>query len=569
MNRKPVLSIAAGALLAGTLAACGTTGGGSSTTAFDPKTCQGGTLEVLNQRDITHLDPARIYTSGGGNIPSLLFRTLTTRNRAAGAAGAKVVPDLATDLGTPSDNAKTWTYHLRSGLKYADGSAITSEDIKYGIERSFSPDLPGGAAYLRDWLVGAKNYAGPYKGDAKTRELAAIETPDTKTIVFHLNSPHGDFPYLATATQFAPVPKAKDDGVDYEKHPVSSGPYQIETYQKNKKLVLTRNKYWSRGVDPQRLACPDTIDITSGLNPDVINQRLAAGSGNDANAVTTDTDLGPAQLAQLQSNPELAKRVAKGNFPYTYYLTYDTTKAPFDKLKVREAFSYAVNRNSVINAIGGSSLGYPATTFLPAQKSMGYQPYDYFPAGKSGNPAKAKQLLAQAGYPHGLTVTLAHNNTADDPSGPEVATAVQDALKKAGITVKLQTIDSNSFYDTLNNPKTQPQLAIAGWGADWPSGGPFLIPLFDGRQIIASGGNFNTAMVDDPAVNKQIDKINAITDPAQAAKAWGALDASMGKQAWYVPLYHGKDLTLYGKNVKNAFVSDWTGVYDLSQLSVK
>lgn len=566
MNRKPVLSIAAGALLAGTLAACGGTGGGASSTAFDPKTCQGGTLDVLNQQDITHLDPARIYTSGGGNIPSLLFRTLTTRNRAAGAAGAKVVPDLATDTGTPSDNAKTWTYHLRSGLKYSTGKPITSADIKYGIERSFSPDLPGGAAYLRDWLVGAKKYAGPYKDP---KGLSAIETPDDRTIVFHLNSPHGDFPYLATATQFAPVPKAADDGVNYEKHPVSSGPYRIQTYQKNKKLVLVRNKNWSRTIDPERLACPDTIDITSGLNPDVINQRLAASSGDDANAVTTDTDLGPAQLAQLSSNPELRQRVAKGNFPYTYYLTYDTTKAPFDKLAVREALSYAVNRNSVINAVGGSSLGYPATTFLPQQKSMGYQPYDYFPAGRSGNPAKAKQLLAQAGYKHGLTVTLAHNNTADDPSGPEVATALQDALKKAGITVKLQTIDTNSYYDTLNNPKTQPELAIAGWGADWPSGGPFLIPLFDGRQIIPSGGNFNTAMVNDPKVNAQIDKINAITDPAQAAAEWGKLDAMMGKQAWYVPLYHGKDLALYGKNVKNAFVSDWTGHYDLAELSVR
>lgn len=565
MIRKTVVLVGAGALLAATLAACGQSGSGTSSTAFDPKTCQGGTLRVLNQKDITHLDPARIYTSGGGNIPSLLFRTLTTRNRAAGAAGAKVVPDLATDTGTPTDNAKTWTYHLRNGLKFEDGTAITSADVKYGIERSFSPDLPGGAAYLRDWLVGAKDYAGPYKG----KDLGAIDTPDAKTIVFHLNSPHGDFPYLATATQFAPVPKAKDTGVNYEQHPVSSGPYKIKTYQKNKSLVLERNGNWSRKVDAERLACPDVVDVTSGLNPDVINQRLAAGNGDDANAVTTDTDLGPAQLSQLSSNPDLAKRVARGNFPYTYYLTYDTTKAPFDKLKVREAFSYAVNRNSVINAIGGSSLGYPATTFLPAQKAMGYQAYDYFPAGKSGNAAKAKQLLAEAGYPHGLTVTLAHNNTAGDPSGPEVASAVQDALKSAGITVKLSTVDSNSYYDQLNNPKTQPQLAIAGWGADWPSGGPFLIPLFDGRQIIPSGGNFNTAMVDDKAVNAEIDKINAITDPAQAAKAWGALDASMGKQAWYVPLYHGKNLALFGKNVKNAWVSDWTGVYDVSQLSVK
>lgn len=565
MRKTPVVLLAAGALLAGTLAACSGTGTGSSG-AFDPKTCRGGTLYVLNQQDITHLDPARIYTSGGGNIPSLLFRTLTTRNRAAGAAGDKVVPDLATGTGTPSDGAKTWTYHLRSGLKYSDGETITSYDVKYGIERSFSADLPGGAPYLRDWLVGAANYPGPYKDK---RGLTAIETPNARTIIFHLSKPHGDFPYLATATQFAPVPKDKDTGVNYEQHPVSSGPYQIQTYQKNKTLVLTRNKYWSRSVDPNRLACPDTVNITSGLNASVINQRLATSSGNDADAVTTDTELGPAQLSQLGSNSELASRVAKGNFPYTYYLTYNTTKAPFNNLKVREALAYAVNRTSLINAVGGSSLAYPATTFLPAQKALGYQPYDYFPAGRQGNPAKAKQLLAQAGYPHGITLTLAHNNASDDASGPETATALQDAYQKAGITLKLTTVDYDSFYTQLNNPKTQPQLAIAGWGADWPAGGPFMIPIFDGRQIIRTGGNYNTAMLDDPKVDAEIDAINRITDPAQAAKRWGALDAQLGKQALYLPLWHGKDLYLYGRNVKNAFVSDWTGIYDLSQLSVK
>lgn len=565
MTKTPALLIGA-ALLAGTLAACGQSSSRSDDTHFDSDHCRGGTLKVLNQSDITHLDPARMYTSGGGNIPSLMFRTLTTRNRAAGAAGATVAPDLATDVGTPSDNAKTWTYHLRDGLKYQDGTAITSKDIKYGIERSFSPKLPGGAPYLRDWLIDASDYAGPYQDK---HGIDSIGTPDARTIVFHLSRPHGDFPYLATATQFAPVPQAKDDGVDYEKHPVSSGPYQIASYQKNKKLVLVRNKHWSRTLDPERLACPDRIEITSGLNPDVINQRLAASSGDDANAVTTDTDLGPAQLSQLASNKDLADRVAQGNFPYTFYLTYDTTKSPFDDLKVRKAFSYAVDRNSVINAVGGSQLAYPATTFLPAQKALGYKPYDYFPAGRDGNPGKARTLLAEAGYPDGLTVTLAHTNTTGDPSGPEVATALQDSLKRAGIKVKLHTVDSNSFYTQLNNPSTQPQLAVAGWGADWPSGGPFMIPIFDGRQIVRSGGNFNTAMFDDPEIDAEIDRINKITDPDRAAREWGTLDAQLGRKALYVPLYHSKDLHLYGRNVRNAFVSDWTGIYDLTQLSVK
>ena len=277
---KRIAPVAAAGIL---LLAAGCDGGGATTTspaaAFDPATCQGGTLSVLNQGGITHLDPARLYTSGGGNIPSLLFRTLTTRNRQPGEAGAKPAPDLATDLGTASDGARTWTYHLRDDIVFEDGTPITAADVKYGIERSFAPELPGGAPYLRDWLRDAASYQGPYK---QPDGLKAIETPDDKTIVFKLRKPEGDFPYLATATQFAPVPKAKDKGVGYEAHPVSSGPYMVESYQPKKSLVLVRNPHWSTKSDQLRYACPDRIEVTSGLDAAVINQRLATGAGQDA-----------------------------------------------------------------------------------------------------------------------------------------------------------------------------------------------------------------------------------------------------------------------------------------------
>jgi peptide/nickel transport system substrate-binding protein len=552
--------------LSSSLAACGSNGANNSggSAAFDPNNCQGGTLSVLNQEDSTHFDPARLYTSGGGKIPTLLFRTLTTRNREPGVNGTKVVPDLATDVGTPSDDAKTWTYHLKDGVKFEDGTPITSKDVKYGIERSFAPELPGGAPYLRDWLVGGQDYTGPYKDG----DLGSIETPDDKTIIFKLRKPEGEFPYLATATQFAPVPKAKDTGTRYETHPVSSGPYKIETYERSKRLVLVRNANWSRQIDAERLACPDRVEVTYGLDAAVINQRIASGAGQDANAVTTDTDLGPTELARL-SEPGFAKQVAHGHFGYTYYLAFNPKVKPFDDPRVRQAISYAVNRESAINAVGGSQLADPATTFLPDQPAFGYQPYDLFPAGKTGNPAKTKELLAQAGYAGGLTVTLTHTTRKGDGTGPEVAAAVQDALKQAGITVKLEGLDPDSFDAKVLKPATEPGLSLDGWGADWPSGGPFLAPIFDGRQILKEGGNFNLAQYDDPAVNKEIDEINKITDPAQAAPRWGALDAKIGAQALTVPLIHGKDLFLFGKNVKNAWVSEWNGLYELAELSVK
>jgi peptide/nickel transport system substrate-binding protein len=555
-------------VMAGTLLlAAGCDGGGdtSSSAAFDPATCQGGTLSVLNQGGISHLDPARLYTSGGGNIPSLLFRTLTTRNRQPGEAGAKPAPDLATDLGTPSDGARTWTYHLRDGVFFEDGTPITSADVKYGIERSFAPELPGGAPYLRDWLQDAANYPGPYK---QPDGIKSIETPDEKTIVFKLRKPEGDFPYLATATQFAPVPKAKDKGVGYEAHPISSGPYQVESYQPKKSLVLVRNPHWSAKTDQLRYACPDRIEVTSGLDAAVINQRLVTGAGQDANAVTTDAVVGPEQLAQLGTGGPLDKQVSRGEFPATYYLAFNTKKAPFDNEKVRDAISYAVNRTSVVNALGGSTVAGASTTFLPPQKALGYQAYDYFPAGDTGDPAKARQTLADAGVGD-LTIELAHENDDSEGLGPKVAAAVQEALKQAGITVKLTAIDASTYRDVTGKPDTQPGLSLQYWGADWPSGGPFLIPIFDGRQIIKAGGNFNLAQYDDPTVNAEIDAIDALTDQSQAQARWGALDAKIGKLALTVPLAHEKDVFLFGKNVKNAVPDGWRGTYDLARVSVK
>ncbi len=236
---------------------------------------------------------------------------------------------------------------------------------------------------------------------------------------------------------------------------------------------------------------------------------------------------------------------------------------------MRQAISYAIDRSSVVNAAGGSSLAEAATTFLPNQKSFGYDPYDLFPAGASGNAAKAKELLKEAGYPKGVTVTLTHSNDKDFETSPEIATAIQDALKKAGITVKLQGLESNDYKDKIHSVKTEPGFFLAHWGADWPSGGPFLAPIFDGRQIVKDGANFNTGLLNDKSVNDEIDSINKLTNLDEAAKRWGALDKKIGEQALTVPLFHPVYKRLVGKDIKNVVISDWTGVLDISQVAVK
>ncbi|PHQ53072.1 ABC transporter substrate-binding protein, partial [Streptomyces cinnamoneus] len=265
---------------------------------------------------------------------------------------------------------------------------------------------------------------------------------------------------------------------------------------------------------------------------------------------------------------KLADRVGTGHFGQTSYLAFNPAVKPFDNPKVRQAISYAINRTSVVNAAGGSSLAEPATTFLRTRSPSATR-RTTTSRGAKGDPGKARELLKEAGYDNGLEITLTHSTAQNFETSPEIATAVQAALKEAGITVKLEGLEDNDYDEKIHSFAKQPGLFIAHWGADWPSGGPFLAPVFDGRQIVKDGANFNTARLDDPKVNDEIDEINKITDHDAAAARWGALDKRIGEQALTVPLFHPVYKRLYGKDVKNVVISDWTGVLDVSQVAVK
>src|SRR5207344_3603410 len=170
-----------------------------------------------------------------------------------GACGKTLVPALATAPGVASDNGLTWTYHIKSGVKYEDGTAVTSKDVKYAIERTFDRGvLPNGPNYFANLLGGnAKTYPGPYKDKAKDKMgLTAVSTPDATTVVFHLAKPFADFDYVAAIPQTAPVPPNKDTGANYQLHPVSTGPYMFESYQLNKQLTLVPNPNWKASTDP-------------------------------------------------------------------------------------------------------------------------------------------------------------------------------------------------------------------------------------------------------------------------------------------------------------------------------
>jgi peptide/nickel transport system substrate-binding protein len=520
---------------------------------------KGGQLSILTVGDFEHLDPQRNYVGSALNFGRLIYRQLTTYKSEPGDAGLELAPDLATDLGTSSDNAKTWTFTLKAGLKYEDGSPITAQDVKWGVERSMSPLIDAGPQYAKQYLVGGTDYKGPYEG----KELASIETPNDKTIVFKLKAPHGDFPYTVSLPTFSPVPKAKDTKVNYDNRPFSSGPYKIDSYQRGKSITLSRNANWSQ--DTVRKALPDTVKVTMGLDAAVIDQRLIASAGEDANAVQLDSSVQPATVASVLNNPTLKARTVAGTTGFNRYIAMNTTKGPLKNVKVRQALQYAVSKKDQQTARGGANAAGDIGNTILVPNVLGHKDYNAYPAGDGGDPAKAKQLLAAAGYPNGFSGSILTTAT---PKGKAQAEAFQASMARAGVKISITQVDPGVFYTTAGDIKKEPEFVVAAWGPDWPAAGTVIPPLFDGRQIVPQG-NQNFSQLNVPEINAEMDRISGITDADQAGKAWGDLDEKIMKDyAPIFPLLYDKAIFAFGKNVKGAYMHAFYGQPDMAALGV-
>ncbi|WP_316750504.1 ABC transporter substrate-binding protein [Streptomyces herbicida] len=561
MRARRSVMVMAAALGLVAVAGCGGAGdadgqGGSAS--------KGGTLHVLSSLDLEHLDPARNYVTSSEDVGRLIYRTLTTYAAAPGPAGGKIVPDLATDTGRPSDGARTWTFTLKAGVKFEDGRPITSRDVEYGVERSFAAELPEGPPYARMWLAGGRSYKGPYK-DKDKHGLASIETPDDRTIVFKLNRPVADFGSAVSLPIFAPVPPDKDTGVRYDSRPFSSGPYKIGTFEPKKRLTLVRNTHWSPATDTVRKGLPDKIVIDLNLDPAVVDQRLIAAQGQDADAVAFEP-VGPASVGPVMANPAVRKRLVSGESINTRYLSVNTRHKPLNDVRVRQAIAYALDKEALRTARGGPIAGRLATTLLPPSLP-GAVSDDPFPSpGGKGDPAKAKALLAQAGRASGLTLTL---DTPATAGGQAQGEAVQASLGKAGIKVKINAISSSAFYSTVGNTAQEHDLVIDGWTPDWPGASTYLPLVFDGRLITAEGNN-NHAQYDSARVSARIDEIARMKGPAAAATAYGQLAEQIMRDAPVVPFLWDKAAVLTGPHVTGAYGHiAYVGRLDLVSLGLR
>lgn len=525
---------------------------------------RGGTVVVLGNSEFSYLDPVKGNDGNVNNFYRLIYRTLVTQAPGTGAAGNEVVPDLATDVGTPSEDMKTWTFTLKDDIYYEDGTPIRAQDFKYALERSADAELRLGSTDHLQYIDGLDDYAGIYEDPDG---LDSIETPDEKTIVFHLNRPMPGFANIVAATATAPFPEGQVTSVNQlDETPISSGPYKVESYERGSKLVLTRNDQWSEETDDVRTALPDSFEFIFGLDASTIDQRMISAQGDDVNAIASSTN--PMQAASLPlvlDKADLMARTVRDQPTCTTYLTLNMTKEPLDDLRVRQAISYAIDKQQVLTATGGPMMAELATNMLlPA--TPGWVDFDLYPSPDSkGDLDKAKELLEEAGHGDGFELTM---DVRALPKWQAQAEAVQDSLQKLGLDVQLNVIESSTYYSTIFTPSQQNDIAITGWCSSWLYGEVLLAPLFHGDRINETG-NYNVAQLNDPDVNARFGEIAQMTDLDEQNAAFAELDRQILELAPVVPLVRDTPLQMVGPNVGDAYShAGTTGYIDYASVGL-
>lgn len=570
-----VLLAACGGSTPSSTAPQGTTGTGATNppvaTAAGAKV--GGTLYLLQpgaSQEWNQIDPQRAYTGEDlAFFGATIYRSLTAyKYDPDPVKGTSVVADMAVDTGKANADATEWSFTLRDGLTWQDGSEVTCEDVKYGVSRTFANDIINqGPTYAIAYLDIPANpitdtkdpksaylsaYYGPYDKTGQDLFDKAVSC-NGKTITFKLNGPHADFNYTTTLG-FGAVPNPTDHpGVDAGEQygqpgnlPWSNGPYIVESYSTGNggEMTLVRNTKWNKASDDYRGAYPDKWVVKFGIEDKILDQRLIASTGDDATAVQYGA-VQPENLATIFKDsetalPEFADRAISGFDPYSRYYWLDVTKVT--NVKLRQAMAVALNREAILANVGGDFYGTYADGFIKPNIGADYAPSGFWESffGKSvanaGDPDLAKSLITASGEAApALTFDFP-----DNPTNQKTAAIVIDSLGKAGMTVTPNPIASQYYATVFTNGHN---FGTAGWGADWPNASTVIPPLFTDK------GGWNLSHVKDTAFEAKIDAAFAELDRAKQATLWQDLNKYAVENVFAIPTFFGKSQTIAGSGV--------------------
>jgi ABC-type transport system substrate-binding protein len=423
---------------------------------------RGGTLRFAFDGDLTTIDPARANDTLAGVPTRLVHEGLV--NYAPGST--EIVPALAERWEVSADG-RTYTFHLRPGIVFSDGTVITSEDFRYSWERMLNPrriPCPGAENYRL--IVGYDDFR-----EGRAAHLAGLVTPDPRTVVLHLTDADRTFLHIMAMRFVSVVPRhvlARIGDERFSQQPVGAGPFTLERWEPNARVVMRRNpRYWNASH-----IYLDAIEVELSIARHLQFMRFLAGEIDYAHSFSLST----ADYLWLLNNREWRPYVVRQPGTLIGGFMMNTEMPPFDNVHVRRAVTYALDRDAIARArnyrIAPAWSLYPPT--IPGYRADNplRQRYDL---------AAARREMALAGYPDGLpeevTLWLGEGET-----GSIYGDLVQADLRRIGIRVRQRPAAFSIYYATLGRRRTV-QLAFTGWQMDYPDPSNFIEPNFHSRAI--------------------------------------------------------------------------------------
>jgi len=487
----------------------------------DPNAKEGGSIVITYKDDVATLDPAIGYDWQNWSMIKSLFDGLMSYVPGT----TQLRPGLASSYDISKDG-KTYTFHLRKGVKFHNGRVMTATDVKYSLDRVTNPKTQSPGAGFFASIAGYDAMA-----NGKATSLAGVKVIDPLTVQITLSHPDATFLHVMAINFAYVVPREAVEkyGADFGKHPVGTGAFKLAKWTIGQRLVFVKNTdYWRANVPYL-----NKITFEVGQEPIVALLRLQKGEVD-----IPGDGIPPAKFTEVMSDPKQAAHVVVGGQLQTGYITMNVTMAPFDKVEVRRAVNMAINKKRIIQIINGRAV--PATQPLPPSMpgyTKGYKGYPY-------DPAKAKTMLADAGYPNGFKTELYVMNT--DPN-PRIAQAIQQDLAGIGIKASIKSLAQANVIEAGGQKDQAPMIWSGGmaWIADFPDPSNFYGPILGCAGAVPGGWNWSWYC--NKALDKEANQANSITNPADQAKRlamWSDIYMKVMADAPWVPVFNEKRYTM-------------------------
>jgi peptide/nickel transport system substrate-binding protein len=521
---------------------------------------RGGILRILSLGNVDHLDPQRSYYMLGVEILRCVVRSLMTYPGRPAPHGADVVPDLAAEEPEISADRLTYTFRIRKDARFGPpvSRPVVSGDFAHAFRRLLAPGTRGPVhVYLED-VVGADELLA-----GRTDELSGVECPDDETLVVRLRRPLNDFLNVLALPATSPIPAelASRSVLDERRSVVATGPYTVDRYDPTRVLHLVRNPGWAADSDPSRAAWVDQIVVEFNTPWGEILTAIERDEADIPAIVNPDPDF----VSRYSTDEAFADRWHSSPTNCARYVTLNTGVPPLDDPRVRQAISYAIDKQALRAVKGGEAAGGIATAILPPTQH-GHRAHDTYPSpGHRGDLERATRLLEDAGYPDGFdTWALVF----DTGYGPAIGETVQASLAGVGIDVEVRAVSIAEYMKRLGDPGAAvPIGAAVGWCADWPGHGArtFIRPFFHSGSI-GDHETTNFSFYADPEVDALIERAEEAA-PEAAGSAWAEVDERIMRDAPCVPWLYDNHFDLVSSRVRNYFAHpflvgcDWANVW--------